>query len=131
MVSLVFVFLFVMIRRPPRSTRTDTLFPYTTLFRPAHDRAGRSRAGVRRARLPGVGHRTDPRAAAGTRDVVRPASRVGHVHLRALRRVRDVAQRRIDQPNPWIAPRHLHGRRVWLAARWPARPEERPVGKQG
>src|SRR3546814_11330185 len=28
----VFVF-FLMIRRPPRSTRTDTLFPYTTLFR--------------------------------------------------------------------------------------------------
>src|SRR3546814_1456445 len=30
MVSLLFV---LMIRRPPRSTRTDTLFPYTTLFR--------------------------------------------------------------------------------------------------
>src|SRR3546814_12202460 len=31
-----------MIRRPPRSTRTDTLFPYTTLFRSAllHDRRG-------------------------------------------------------------------------------------------
>src|SRR3546814_1024923 len=27
-----------MIRRPPRSTRTDTLFPYTTLFRSAFDR---------------------------------------------------------------------------------------------
>src|SRR3546814_1327022 len=27
---------FVMIRRPPRSTRTDTLFPYTTLFRSCH-----------------------------------------------------------------------------------------------
>src|SRR3546814_9221093 len=27
------LFFFVMIRRPPRSTRTDTLFPYTTLFR--------------------------------------------------------------------------------------------------
>src|SRR3546814_21155098 len=26
-----------MIRRPPRSTRTDTLFPYTTLFRSAHE----------------------------------------------------------------------------------------------
>src|SRR3546814_9192661 len=26
-----------MIRRPPRSTRTDTLFPYTTLFRSAAD----------------------------------------------------------------------------------------------
>src|SRR3546814_18344363 len=30
-----FTFLFLMIRRPPRSTRTDTLFPYTTLFRSA------------------------------------------------------------------------------------------------
>src|SRR3546814_15809259 len=53
---LMFVFLFLMIRRPPRSTRTDTLFPYTTLFRsaqarrdaqgrkppPAHDAALRS-----------------------------------------------------------------------------------------
>src|SRR3546814_3126812 len=30
-----------MIRRPPRSTRTDTLFPYTTLFRSAvHDLGG-------------------------------------------------------------------------------------------
>src|SRR3546814_13896503 len=30
---VVCVFVFLMIRRPPRSTRTDTLFPYTTLFR--------------------------------------------------------------------------------------------------
>src|SRR3546814_2614569 len=30
-----------MIRRPPRSTRTDTLFPYTTLFRSPPLRAGR------------------------------------------------------------------------------------------
>src|SRR3546814_8297229 len=29
---------FLMIRRPPRSTRTDTLFPYTTLFRSALER---------------------------------------------------------------------------------------------
>src|SRR3546814_11820726 len=29
----VVVFFFVMIRRPPRATRPDTLFPYTTLFR--------------------------------------------------------------------------------------------------
>src|SRR3546814_10123421 len=29
------LFFFLMIRRPPRSTRTDTLFPYTTLFRSA------------------------------------------------------------------------------------------------
>src|SRR3546814_20866954 len=28
-----FLIFFVILRRPPRSTRTDTLFPYTTLFR--------------------------------------------------------------------------------------------------
>src|SRR3546814_7258612 len=33
MIWLFFSFFFLMIRRPPRSTRTDTLFPYTTLFR--------------------------------------------------------------------------------------------------
>src|SRR3546814_2848724 len=32
----VYSFFFLRIRRPPRSTRTDTLFPYTTLFRSAH-----------------------------------------------------------------------------------------------
>src|SRR3546814_2137276 len=31
--SCIKIFFFLMIRRPPRSTRTDTLFPYTTLFR--------------------------------------------------------------------------------------------------
>src|SRR3546814_13765900 len=33
MIEISFCFFFLMIRRPPRSTRTDTLFPYTTLFR--------------------------------------------------------------------------------------------------
>src|SRR3546814_1261912 len=37
--STPYICFFLMIRRPPRSTRTDTLFPYTTLFRsdPASD----------------------------------------------------------------------------------------------
>src|SRR3546814_11232980 len=39
-VTLFFV-IFLMIRRPPRSTRTDTLFPYTTLFRSAALRSAR------------------------------------------------------------------------------------------
>src|SRR3546814_12088134 len=43
-------FVVLMIRRPPRSTRTDTLFPYTTLFRSAGT-AGR--AGRRPAPRPG------------------------------------------------------------------------------
>src|SRR3546814_11353379 len=30
---------FLMVRRPPRSTRTDTLFPYATLFRSLEDAA--------------------------------------------------------------------------------------------
>src|SRR3546814_10702322 len=34
-----------MIRRPPRSTRTDTLFPYTTLFRSVVDALHHQRAG--------------------------------------------------------------------------------------
>src|SRR3546814_8117280 len=36
-----------MIRRPPRSTRTDTLFPYTTLFRSDPVAAGRAGAQMR------------------------------------------------------------------------------------
>src|SRR3546814_4928123 len=35
---------FLMIRRPPRSTRTDTLFPYTTLFRSAKPKHGAEEA---------------------------------------------------------------------------------------
>src|SRR3546814_2323277 len=57
-----------MIRRPPRSTRTDTLFPYTTLFRsvrnrsvrngssrPGSSRPGSSRYGNVRLRQPAPG----------------------------------------------------------------------------
>src|SRR3546814_11592912 len=39
-----------MIRRPPRSTRTDTLFPYTTLFR-SSDRRAREPSRVGGARM--------------------------------------------------------------------------------
>src|SRR3546814_8149350 len=54
------MFCFLMIRRPPRSTRPDTLFPYTTLFRsrPAvgaartHLRVGPGGARLAGARLP-------------------------------------------------------------------------------
>src|SRR3546814_14646360 len=47
-----------MIRRPPRSTRTDTLFPYTTLFRSCHGiparRKGRQDAGAPVARASSI-----------------------------------------------------------------------------
>src|SRR3546814_10462202 len=48
-----------MIRRPPRSTRTDTLFPYTTLFR-----SSRCVEEVRRG-----GHHCHPPVAGGRRSV--------------------------------------------------------------
>src|SRR3546814_4380699 len=52
-----------MIRRPPRSTRTDTLFPYTTLFRshPTHRRRTRPTRSCRR-------HGPRQRADRGCRD---------------------------------------------------------------
>src|SRR3546814_12934230 len=53
LVFVSFVLFFLMIRRPPRSTRTDTLFPYTTLFRsddsPSRRKRRSSRRGGRRA----------------------------------------------------------------------------------
>src|SRR3546814_5288088 len=46
-----------MVRRPPRSTRTDTLFPYTTLFRSQNARPGRDRRrSSRKGNLHAPGH---------------------------------------------------------------------------
>src|SRR3546814_3419647 len=54
-------FFFLMIRRPPRSTRTDTLFPYTTLFRSpvarARGRSARRQCSPRRAAFRTQGHK--------------------------------------------------------------------------
>src|SRR3546814_11492242 len=57
--SLCFV---LMIRRPPRSTRTDTLFPYTTLFR-SERRVGGHRIGKAAMPRQRPGGRQRPRAA--------------------------------------------------------------------
>src|SRR3546814_20127728 len=48
-----YIFFFLLIRRPPRATRTDTLFPYTTLFRST----GRIDEDARRPALPVGQHR--------------------------------------------------------------------------
>src|SRR3546814_9803011 len=47
-------------RRPPRSTRTDTLFPYTTLFRSAGPRARREREGGPESAAASPGSRRRP-----------------------------------------------------------------------
>src|SRR3546814_5586131 len=70
------IFFFLMLRRPPRSTRTDTLFPYTTLFRsPDPSRqpcGGRCRSGVHRS---SGRHCRGPNQPSGSRTVVGRASR--------------------------------------------------------
>src|SRR3546814_2905656 len=66
-------FFFLMIRRPPRSTRTDTLFPYTTLFR-SKDGQGRNRARPAARTAPLTGHFN--RYSAGSSLAGRAGSRV-------------------------------------------------------
>src|SRR3546814_7149031 len=106
-----FVF-FVMIRRPPRSTRTNTLFPYTTLCRSGaarHRRRARHASGAwrragadrhlrqwsRRSRghiaaaVHALRHRAARRAGAGTRDRQRH-----HARLRRHADARPLAARR-------------------------------------
>src|SRR3546814_1153028 len=79
-----------MLRRPPRSTRTDTLFPYTTLFRSdrvratgPRDRLSRQRARVRdpgAAVVDGIGaEHLHPVAAVGERHPVALVRRPGEV----------------------------------------------------
>src|SRR3546814_5401332 len=65
-----------MIRRPPRSTRTDTLFPYTTLFRSSLEPDTHHRLPLLPAGLPAA-----PRADQGT-----PRARVRHGGPRRRRR---------------------------------------------
>src|SRR3546814_20029062 len=76
-------FFFLMIRRPPRSTRTDTLFPYTTLFRsaprccPSPDNAGASAATCRNARSARLACSCDPAKAVTGKDDVQ----IGRAHV--------------------------------------------------
>src|SRR3546814_14750181 len=76
-----------MIRRPPRSTRTDTLLPYTTLFRSRRDvRTDAARASLPRLYPPpgfaAAAARTPPARQAPGKDPAQPAARLG-VGLRA------------------------------------------------
>src|SRR3546814_7049628 len=75
-----------MIRRPPRSTRTDTLFPYTTLFRSTGDRV---------PPVPGQLYRRARRGAAGGRAPARrPAGGGGRLRAADQPRRRPPADRK-------------------------------------
>src|SRR3546814_3947967 len=86
-----------MIRRPPRSTRTDTLFPYTTLFRSLVHLALVDQPVDRRCpigRVGGQAHRADdlvalsaPRSAVWERPDHRPRSEEHTSELQSLMRI--------------------------------------------
>src|SRR3546814_7432232 len=79
-----------MIRRPPRSTRTDTLFPYTTLFRSHDDKDEGRAAGYSPSTMPSLVRQHDAfasgvgaafEAGTGAPDAVQPTRHLDHVHL--------------------------------------------------
>src|SRR3546814_6777947 len=67
-----------MIRRPPRSTRTDTLFPYTTLFRSGQGAGGRADGGIVTSRVSRKGGDPSPTSSISRRSEMDP-------HLRTAR----------------------------------------------
>src|SRR3546814_9923124 len=83
-----------MLRRPPRSTRTDTLFPYTTLFRSrSYRRLDRSLLAADRPARPG---RLRPEPRRRHRGTAAPVDR----HLHAARRRADTDGRATDARFP-------------------------------
>src|SRR3546814_8705203 len=105
--STVFVWFFVvicflMIRRPPRSTRTDTLFPYTTLFR-SHPLGLGAPCGEARHR--GIGAALPAFHILGQRQVERDLwRRRGHAPLRAGQAC---PAQRPGQPWPHVTHAHV------------------------
>src|SRR3546814_4448988 len=79
-----------MIRRPPRSTRTDTLFPYTTLFRSQPDPQRRERADAVPRSPVGAAHfeeAFEPHFGKGGRQMVVPRSEEHTSELQSLMRI--------------------------------------------
>src|SRR3546814_2712592 len=106
-----------MIRRPPRSTRTDTLFPYTTLFRsPRHaDHLLHPRQGIAR----GVGVHLRHRAVVARVHRLQHVERFSGAHLAHDDAIRPHAKRVLDEValsdlapaldigRPGFEPRHM------------------------
>src|SRR3546814_13811110 len=92
MVFVLFCMFFVMMRRPPRSTRTDTLFLYTTLFRSVRRHGARARSRQPRhagRNRPGGGQqgRSAERGAAAIRHRRRGRSEEHTSELQSLMRI--------------------------------------------
>src|SRR3546814_18019269 len=99
-----------MIRRPPRSTRTDTLFPYTTLFRsPSGDPVGQADQGCSHPQEQGDGQDDHPFASREEEEVSNGPLRLERTVRRAVaaEEGRDRAGGRWPRPDPdLVAPLH-------------------------
>src|SRR3546814_16595997 len=110
-----------MIRRPPRSTRTDTLFPYTTLFRSLGE-AAIVAAALRDLRGEFAGRRKDEHAATARRG---PLGVVQQIVERRQRKGRGLAGAGLRDAAQ-VAALEQDGNRLLLDRR----SEERRVGKE-
>src|SRR3546814_16682304 len=117
-----------MIRRPPRSTRTDTLFPYTTLFRSA------SQVAIASLVMPARGM---PRHAGEVLTMVRISRSdwilawnrdLSPVALASLSGFHILKQRLCPLRRQYMHRHHLF---AWQLVRQSDRSEERRVGKEG
>src|SRR3546814_18854448 len=100
-----------MIRRPPRSTRTDTLFPSTTLFRSRHGEAGA--------------------ISAVAQSFLGRFARCAYLRLRPARHGRAGDERRRSGcAAPWPGSGPDHGGRVWMAEETPGEKTEKPNQKR-
>src|SRR3546814_19630488 len=114
-----------MIRRPPRSTRTDTLFPYTTLFRSNRD-----------GRVLGRGAREDLRDVAGWPVGYQPARELVRPQARREQEALADWNAQFEQEPALLFGLHALGHQPQPAAAGDAgdgladRPEERRVGKE-
>src|SRR3546814_18453265 len=125
-----------MIRRPPRSTRTDTLFPYTTLFRSGKSRThtfeqATSTSSLRAGPASGWGRKiADAVAQIGTisgleRSTLRPSA-AGRLQVAS----NEYDEPRVNLPIRNPRPPFLRERRRCPGRRLPST-EERRVGEEG
>src|SRR3546814_10162349 len=83
-----------MIRRPPRSTRTDTLFPYTTLFRSAELLITEARLEGRQERIVDLEIAIDPPGVGIARVVILTARQRADIVIVDIGQIDTVDQRR-------------------------------------
>src|SRR3546814_1188865 len=117
-----------MIRRPPRSTRTDTLFPYTTLFRSTFDDSAANKVIAHRSCNREKGNQTPWEKWGGTPRWDAIAEQVAHLDKRKQWRFAPDAMERFEKDGGFIARQLTDTQylarmaRTYLSSLYPERP---------